>query len=1402
MAGAIGAVLALASGLAGGDVVSLDGVWQYGKAADVDGPPPSAGWKDCNVPGRISLASGEHLWFTRTFDVDGRVFREARLRLWGAKFAPRVLVNGAEAGRGFDGFAPTDFDIAGLLVPGPNVLHVACRNALAMTDGAAASTSGDDLDDHVIGPIGSQWTSCGLWESVDLVLAGDLEIRDAFVRTSWRGRRIDVDVTVANHGAAAARETVRARIEAVRDHVFSRGDGNLDGRLDLADAISSLEYLFAGGALACLDAADANDDGSADIADPIRVLLHLFAGLTPFPPPFPEAGADPTADALGCSGTTPEIPPAEIEVPPGGEATVALSAPWPDPIPWSPEDPFLHRLTVSAGAETSSVRFGFREFWCDGPGFYLNGVRRRLLAAAAHPYAHTPDAARREIEYFREEGAIAFRFHAQPWARYWYDLCDEMGLLAVHESALWCGNYKWEDDSFWANARAHVRANVLRDRNHPSIVIWSVENEALLCGANRDARSPARLADLAAAVRGLDPTRPLMFEGDEDPEGSADIVNLHYPMEPGGARLWPDAAWWLEAPTVVHNWPRKLWSWSRTKPLSIGEFLFFSPGNAHVPTLFAGDEAYRDPSTARDAVRGPTWEMEIRAYRGLDVSGLCPWNIVEQRNGAGRTVNRSSYRKVAAFVREYESRFFGGTRILRTVYLHDDLPRAVAGEFRWELDCGGATTGGTVPFALEPTGIRAEAIEVEIPAVAVESPATLALSITEGGVEVFRDELPWTASPLFGLPAPEGLGLYDPSGTARAALLEEGIPFAAIDDLGAIPEGVRSIVVGEDASGAAGEILFAPDGPGASLLRFVEAGGQALVLRQETLGWLLPLGLSAASSTIVHARSPGHPALAGVAAEDLRYWYPGHGVSRREATKAEGTGAAPLIDSGSGSGLVTAGLLELRRRSGRLFICQLEIVSKRRAAPGARKVLRNLLDLLGSAPPARPALKVAAGSSPFGGLLDRLGLEAPEAALPLDPGLTGSLAIDASSPAPDGVAASLADFVSRGGKILLHRPSPETLPSFGSLIPGLTLDANSGPVLLTGEPAPSGLASWHLQWYAPHEWDERPEVVPDVAPWTVALPFTPADFETVEAEGMAIPATGVDPTAGGLLFYSNATVQTRISATAAGRHIFGIKGRGTLLGGAGPQARLLVDGAPIGIVAFGTEDAERTLAADLAPGDHVLEVSFVNDAYDPPEDRNLFIDRIRFGLDPDPDRLGLLAQPPALAVHRPGAGEVWIDAANVEGAPSDCADLAGQYASLLLAHLGGDFARDRYACLVSPADFTGRGATIHGVESGSAWLWSNGEMWANVRWASAAATRFTVHAGGTPLGGIYPHVELKIDRARIASFDVAGRTPAPYVLGPFEIPAGLHDVAIAFTNDANAPPEDRNLQVKKLEIAP
>ncbi len=84
-------------------------------------------------------------------------------------------------------------------------------------------------------------------------------------------------------------------------NVFRRGDANADGRIDIADGVFVLSYLFNNRTAGCLDAADINDDGAINIADPVFLLTYIFSEGAAIPAPGGRVSwVDPTPDALDC----------------------------------------------------------------------------------------------------------------------------------------------------------------------------------------------------------------------------------------------------------------------------------------------------------------------------------------------------------------------------------------------------------------------------------------------------------------------------------------------------------------------------------------------------------------------------------------------------------------------------------------------------------------------------------------------------------------------------------------------------------------------------------------------------------------------------------------------------------------------------------------------------------------------------------------------------------------------------------------------------------------------------------------------------------------------------------------------------------------------------------------------
>jgi hypothetical protein len=186
-----------------------------------------------------------------------------------------------------------------------------------------------------------------------------------------------------------------------------------------------------------------------------------------------------------------------------------------DVHPWDVDDPFLYRVTVtlSDGAgplDEHVVRTGFREFGVRDGWFHLNG--RRIYLRSTHTGNHyplgqqvppRPAFVRQDLIYAKAAGFNMVRFISGLGRPDQLAFCDEIGLLVYEEpAAAWLlGDSPQMADRFDRS----VREMVLRDRNHPSLVIWGLLNETHEGTVFRHA------VGALATVRELDPTRLVLL---------------------------------------------------------------------------------------------------------------------------------------------------------------------------------------------------------------------------------------------------------------------------------------------------------------------------------------------------------------------------------------------------------------------------------------------------------------------------------------------------------------------------------------------------------------------------------------------------------------------------------------------------------------------------------------------------------------------------------------------------------------------------------------------------------------------------------------------------------------------------------------------------------------------------
>lgn len=156
---------------------------------------------------------------------------------------------------------------------------------------------------------------------------------------------------------------------------------------------------------------------------------------------------------------------------------------------WCCEEPYLYTLESTMGEQTVCQRVGLRTVvFTPDQGLFLNGKHVKLHGVCLHHdlgalgAAFHEKAARRQLRVMQQMGANALRTAHNPPARQVMDLCDEMGILVMNESFdMWYRSKNTYDYArFFADCEeADVASWVRRDRNHPSLILWSIGNEIL-----------------------------------------------------------------------------------------------------------------------------------------------------------------------------------------------------------------------------------------------------------------------------------------------------------------------------------------------------------------------------------------------------------------------------------------------------------------------------------------------------------------------------------------------------------------------------------------------------------------------------------------------------------------------------------------------------------------------------------------------------------------------------------------------------------------------------------------------------------------------------------------------------------------------------------------------------------
>ncbi len=363
---------------------------------------------------------------------------------------------------------------------------------------------------------------------------------------------------------------------------------------------------------------------STDLDDQYRnAIFNLRMGLKNFSA-TPLVGAFQVRASLLESAGKPvftEILKLPSPLAPGQEITLKINPKVTNPLKWTAETPHLYSLALELlgpggyTLEALSTRVGFRKIILKDGQLLINGLPIKFKGVNRHEF--DPDNGRvvskermiQDIRLIKQHNLNAVRTSHYPNTPLWYDLCDEYGLYLIDEAnleshELWEKKVYIGEDPSWEKAMVERGTNMVsRDKNHPSIILWSMGNETGW-GRNFDA--------MYKAIKELDPTRPVHYESRNGQYSYAlsryDIISTMYPDV-------KEILWLMEK--------------DPSRPVIICEYAH-SMGNSVGNFKDYWDTYYKYPRLQG----GFSWDWVDQALRHPKPDGGVWWNYINSSDGA------------------------------------------------------------------------------------------------------------------------------------------------------------------------------------------------------------------------------------------------------------------------------------------------------------------------------------------------------------------------------------------------------------------------------------------------------------------------------------------------------------------------------------------------------------------------------------------------------------------------------------------------------------------------------------------------------------------------------------------------------------------------------------------------
>ncbi|MEM9986788.1 MAG: hypothetical protein AAF804_16975, partial [Bacteroidota bacterium] len=531
------------------------------------------------------------------------------------------------------------------------------------------------------------------------------------------------------------------------------------------------------------------------------------------------------------------------------------------------------------------------------------------------------------------------------------------------------------DDRFWTNVHRHWQGLVAAYENHPSVLMYCIENEMNqrtrlnilenTSNTNQITQEDgaietyqARWLEVGQMVKQIDPGRPITYSGGGDINGLTETYNIHYPRPFTLDMRFPQAAYWLEEdPPIYVRRDHNLFEYEFEQPLLVGEFGWSR--QVQMPlgaSVFIGDRAYDETEYAYGWRTGLKWQADGYRYFGV---GINPW-YSSSREKVGEL-----YPPIELVCREFDTHFWAEETVNRRLVVLNEI--LADSDLRLEVQLtvnSRSVSRQSFVLPMKAATKKEMTVALNMPKVDQRSNGEIEVTLYRNQVLERVHRMPVSIFPrqtIISSTTAKGILLFDPSGETYEALTQRGLALRRVRTLSSAElASTKTLWIGKHAAVSAKASLIDA---------FVAKGGKVVVFEQAEAVPYLPAQIDTAhDATITFLRGTNHPLLTGIRDDDFKFWRGDHLVSTSTYRRPQ-TPHLPLAMAGGSDGVVWSPLLIVPQGQGEFVLSQLQIIDKLATEPIAQTMLQNLLDYSAARP--TPAVQMAFLDEQGGILRDR-----------------------------------------------------------------------------------------------------------------------------------------------------------------------------------------------------------------------------------------------------------------------------------------------------------------------------------------------------------------------------------------------------------------------------------------------